>query len=890
MPFRFRSIHLYPPFRRLWLTTGLLLIPWMLTSSPVKVQDSDGQTVLEFTHPGVGNHYINALFNNDSVLLPAAELFSLLRIPHEKGDTPFSLQGTYVATGKKWRISPAEKIAEAGKQPIPLTPENFRKGTIDLFLSPTIYEQIFGLHFIVSLEALTLRLESDHLLPVEDQQRRMRLRKALDSCPDQPEFPLLFPREKKIIGGGVLDYRLSGTGGTRGKQCQYTFTGGMEFLGGDLQGTLTGFHAPAKSSVFFRKLRWRYAFKKNPLITFLRAGDLTTTGLQRIRINGFAVTNEPVVPRRYSNKTIIDGHAFPGSEAELYVNNKLVDYTATGEAGYYRFDHRLHYGTSRINTRIYTPSGKIINKKKQIQVPPSFLPAGTLTYHLEGGRLPQNSLFPEIKSSYLLHGDISYGIAPGLTVNAGSDHPSSGLPARFYGSLWARLFKQYLLQLEASSDAFCRAAARVTFPGRQNFRLSFSRYGPKSRWNFRQARREYSGSLYLPIRISGYSSGFRTNARHLVQNEQSAITTCRTSINTNTGFSRLKLDYHFRRIRKKAATLKSERITATAARNFPGMAFQGLFRSTSIRTAVNYDFHCQQLYEAEFRLACVLGNRNRHKREKISSLLQSGRFSLNAAYNFQNHLVMIGAGLTLNLKPVRSDTHFSTNGRTRTLRQTFTGSIAPDGPNQKLTARNRPRVGQGAATVKFFVDENNNGRHNPGEKKIAAPNAIRLLRISLHRPGKDSLLRLEQLPAFQTFRAEILNKKLPDPTLAPQKPRFSFTVGPNHFKPIEIPLSRTGVIEGKVTLTQGEKTRGLGGIRLKLIHLEQDFQKTLRTFSNGFFYAMNLLPGRYQLTIDPIQLRYLEATSTPEKKTFRIKARVAGDFIEKLNFQLKKRE
>ena len=73
---------------------------------------------------------------------------------------------------------------------------------------------------------------------------------------------------------------------------------------------------------------------------------------------------------------------------------------------------------------------------------------------------------------------------------------------------------------------------------------------------------------------------------------------------------------------------------------------------------------------------------------------------------------------------------------------------------------------------------------------------------------------------------------------------------------------------------------GLGGVRLLLKSADRDYEEAIRTFSDGGFYASNLLPGKYTLEVDPAQLAFLEATSMPGRLEFEVKATSAGDYIE----------
>ena len=141
--------------------------------------------------------------------------------------------------------------------------------------------------------------------------------------------------------------------------------------------------------------------------------------------------------------------------------------------------------------------------------------------------------------------------------------------------------------------------------------------------------------------------------------------------------------------------------------------------------------------------------------------------------------------------------------------------------------------------------------------------------------------------SYRTYYAEIEQEFLPDPMLAPAGNKFSFIADPNRYKLIEIPLYRTGVIEGKVTLCEKEGDRNIGGVRLMVKGINRDYQKIIKTFADGTFYCMGILPGDYSLEVDPVQLGIMNAASSPQRIEFRVKTKAEGDFINNLKFKLK---
>jgi hypothetical protein len=124
--------------------------------------------------------------------------------------------------------------------------------------------------------------------------------------------------------------------------------------------------------------------------------------------------------------------------------------------------------------------------------------------------------------------------------------------------------------------------------------------------------------------------------------------------------------------------------------------------------------------------------------------------------------------------------------------------------------------------------------------------------------------------------------------LAPKEKVFGFVAEPNRFKSIDIPLYRTGTIEGSVLIERAGVLQGVGGLRLIVQRVGDPLPlETIRTFSDGSYYSIGLLPGKYTLSVDPKQLEFMNAKATPEILEFEIKALVDGDYLDKLDVLLK---
>jgi len=830
--------------------------------------------MLLFRHPAVGSCYVHAVYSNGKVYLPLGELLRLLVIHFEKSESGTALEGIF-PDDSPWLIDPDLFIVQKDREFYELTPDDFRMEPMDIFLLPEWFGYLFGLYFTVDMTRLHLNLKCKHSLPAEERRKRSEIRRRLNAgVKDHCGFPLLFPRNRKLAGAGFVDYSVGAQLSSFTNNLNYTFTGGMELLAGDIQGSFMGFHHRTGNTIQTSNIHWRWVLPENPILTTIRVGNLNTTGLQHQQIVGYAITNDPVMPRKMNGIHLIDGHTIPESEVELFVNNQLVDYTHADELGYYKFDCPLNYGTIRIRLQIYTPSGQILTEEKQMQVPYTFLPGGVITYHLQGGFIPKD--FDVARADrQVVHGDVAWGIASGLTLKAGADYFGPSLVPVCYGSVSARLFEQYILNIDVAPGAIHRFRAGVTYASGKSMHVSYSGYENNQVFQAATGSKKLTANLYLPFKISGLYSGLRFWGEHVQYKKRRTDTNFRLGLNTRAGRINLRVAFEeqLRLQNVQKYSYEKSRITAAGTWNVlqrPDLPrfLKGMF----IRLQTQFD-----VKQKDWNSVCM---------QISGSINRTSRLQLNADYHPFDRYLFLQSVLTVDLPSIRSVTRLNFSGIQYNLSQKVSGSLALDADKRHLSATNRSRAGQCAASVRMFIDANHDSLYNEGEE-IIPTSAIKINGGVNIESGKDSILRITRLHNYWHYQAEIIQSALPDPTLAPLVNNFSFDADPNRYKPIDIPLYRTGVIEGTVFVKRGgNPPERLPGVRVILRKLNQHDEKILRTFNDGGFYDMNLLPGKYVLEVDPAQIGFLHASCVPEMWEIEVKPRTDGDFIEGLTFVL----
>jgi len=864
---------------------GLILIILTTSQSAFAQKNPDGEVLLNFNYPAVGNVYLTGVFFGEVAYLPLGEVLSLLYIPAEKTASGKGLQGTFPTKNDDWGIDPiTNELTIKGKSGN-LDADKYYIGELDLFLHPDYFYEVFGITFTVNTYALSVTMKSTSPLPIDQRKKRESIRQQLQNRLNKVESstPLLYSRDRKGLGLGVFDYNLNYTKTNAGNNLGLSFNAGMELLGGDLQGTYLGNLNQGNLLSNFAGLRWRYVLKggmqpeQNVGIASISVGQISTTSFSNgSNLVGVSITNNPVIPRLELDSFVIDGTTAPDSEVELLIGGQLVDFTRANEVGYYRFNAPITYGTVRLSTRVYTPSGEIIIQDRQIQVPFSFLPKGFVGYNVQAG-LPQFTS-DSLGTGLVTHADLAYGLTSTVTVRAGIDQGDIFGDHEVYPvfGLSARIFQQYLLNIDALPDRYYRASGSVFYATNTSINAQFTEYNPNSPFNFRGQVRDANLNTFFPLQVFGKFGGFRLTGERIWFDTGEGVNNYQVDFNTQINRVVFRVNYRGGR----SSILISENPTQNQFGLFTTSLTYTLARTPGIPVYVRGMF-----LRGQYRYSTLLKRSESFSLLVSQTLFKTGRFTLGYDRQLAVNQSRFHVGFLIDFNSLRSSSQFSKQTGGYSAQQSFSGSLAYDPTGNTVIPSNRDQITRSGVTVRLFVDTNENERYDEGEEIVPAK-AVRLDRSANILLGSDGLLRITQLQSYWKYRIDIDIAALPNPNLAPKLKSFSFIAEPNRFRAIDIPLYQTGIIDGTVLLEKNGESQGQGGLRLILLKDGKTEGEVIRTFSDGSYYSYGLLPGKYTLEVDPKQLEFMQASSNPAKLEFEIKALADGDYLEDMNIIL----
>jgi hypothetical protein len=860
-------------FKGFWL--GVIIVTLFsaaMVEGQTTSEESQSQEIyLSFSYAGITNTVITALYEGDSVYIPIGTLFKQLHVDESINLRDSTIKGFFINPNRQYEINFARHIARLGKREISFDSSKVIIGQIDFYVLPSLLSKIFNLNFSADFSSLGLSLTTEEELPIVTEYQREARRSYLVSSPQASllQAPLAYPRNRSLLNGGVVDYSLSGFNGAGQSAYNYNLTGGAELLGGETEGTIFGNISGGSSSVYSSDLVWKYVFDSTNYISYAGLGNLSSNGLTQYSFRGIQISNEPATLRTIFSKYVIDAKTKPNWDVELYLNGQLVGYSQADAEGNAHFTIPLVYGTSFIQLKYYGPSGEVIESDRRLQIPFTFVPTGQITYTIGGGKL-NNTDYD------FLSGDAVAGITDWLTDKIGMDYVDDPMFSKplFYNSLSLRISSEYTVNLDAAPSAYYRSTFNALYPSQSSFDLEYSRYQTNLLYNPSDKIQDAQADISIPLVLS--SSSFSVRGSTVWQEYVGGQTSYSYSaffnasvgqFNTSLGYLASILDYGY------GSIIRSYGLTADVLYSFslPEGAFDFL-NGSLLNTTMRYGVLKNSLDDIRFELSKNIG--------------QYVRVAVAAERDFVNRFSIFSLQIVADLPFTRLTGNSQTqNGRTW-LTENLSGSIGLDSKYDDFVFNNLGWVGHSAASIRMFVDNNNDGVYDEGDEIISG-GSVTLRQAVASEVSSEGVVREWNLLPYTQYSADIDLSSIKNPLLIPKMKSFSFVTDPNSYKPIDIPFFAGGIVDGTV-LKVGEKTTtAIPGLSIEIKSLGSDLHKTISVFNDGSFYYMGLPPGKYEAYVDSSQLSMLGVYADPAVLTFEVKATKNGDFVEGLTILLR---
>jgi hypothetical protein len=571
----------------------------------------------------------------------------------------------------------------------------------------------------------------------------------------------------------------------------------------------------------------------------LQLGSVSVPGVHNVALgsasgDGFTISNQALgQPSRFDSHSL-RGDLPPGWDVQLYFNEALVGFAQSRPDGKYSFDDQpLMYGLNQFRLVFHGPLGQVRVERHSFLLERSALDPGQLVY----GLATQRDQAGHQRSV----AQLDLGLARQLTASgalvqmhhAGAQHHYLSLGLHGY---WRALIVSASMARSGDGGMLAELAMKTRLAGlslsasrarARDFSSDFYRPGadpvrirdelridgtlpwePLARLQVAlQARREKLASgareLDLRARLSAYKFG--TALSHDVRwRSIGAAVQAEGNVQLSRRLAGVRVNGHLRYDIKPDAALSA--LTLSADKNLGGGYLLGL----GVR---------RSFLDAQTGLSASLNQR-------------VGRFGMGIHADYAgrgSYSVGVQLFMALGHEPRRA----------------------------RWLADAAPMAATGAASVRVFVDQNQNGVMDGTDTPIQ--HAGFRINGANHRArtDQDGIVYLNRLPANQHVDIGIITATLEDPQWLSQRPGLRIVARPGRVSELEFAVNMTGEIDGTAVLHERGVGRGVGDLELELQAGDGTVVATTRSASDGYFVLAGVLPGQYTLRISPAQLERL---------------------------------
>ena len=803
----------------------------------------------------VGAAEIQALIQEEKVLLPVIDLFNFLKINYQVSKERDSVFGTFITPSSTYMIDQKNHRIIYEDQRYDLKPGDLIKTESGVYLQSDFFGKIFGLNCLFTFRNLSVVLSTDLELPVLREIRQEQMRNNLNQLSGVFKADTMIRRNYPLFYFGTADYAALSSAGNKGtpQDARVSLGLGGMIAGGETN-VILNYHNNEGFSGRQQYYLWRYVDNDLPYAKQFLAGKIQTHSIASIYspVIGLQVTNTPTTYRRSFGTYTLSNHTEPNWMVELYVNGVLINYVKADAAGFYTFNVPLVYGNTMIKLRFYGPYGEERSTEQSINIPFNFLPKNEFEYTASSGILEdgEHAKFARLSTNY--------GLSRNITIGGGVEYLSSitsGTKIPFVNTS-VRLLSNLLFSGEYAHDVRSKALLSYNLPSGLQIEIANTWYKKGQTAINNTFVEDRKAMISFPFRTRSFSAYTRFSvAQILLENTRYTL--------ANWMFS---------------TTVKNVNFSATTYSIFLKDADPYIYTnySASIRTFKNLLITQQLQYE--YLDKKVIGMRT----ELEKRVFKRGYLNLSYEKNFSSDLSNIELGLRYDFSFAQTRASVRKSNDVYRSLQGISGSLIHDGKSGFTNFNNYTSVGKGAVLLIPYLDLNGNNRRDKDEPK-AQGLKVRINGGRIKQSVKDTTIQITDLEAYTNYSIELDGSGFDRLAWKFPKANYSVVIDPNYVKNVEVPISVFGEASGRVILKDGAEETGQGNVILNFYdgHSKKVGQTVSET--DGYFSYLGLLPGKYTVLMDSAQLRLMELKGETAAIPFVITRNVEGDLVNNLD-------
>lgn len=797
----------------------------------------------------------------DDPLLPVGELSRLLELDVDVSPSDGRITGNVGEARRALLIDLPTNTARIGPVEVPLTPGDVAVEPTDIYVRASVLAKLLPLKFKVDAAALQLRLTATELLPIQGRLQRLAHLRQIGGKPaaevmrvEEPYKLFTPPSFDVALGLGVqstdpkvptqYDIRMGS---------DLLFAGLQAYFGSDDSGRLT------TGRVLLEK-RSLDGDLLGPLhANVVDLGDVFTPGLsigpRSLGGRGFSISTVPLDQTNVFNRIDLRGELPIGDDVELYVNDVLQGAQNTPVNGQYEFlNVPLTQGVNVVRIVTYGPHGERNEDTRIINASGGLLRPGQATF--EFGAEDQNQPLLRIGESDPFTVDhitgkprvvanVNYGLTQFLTVSGGAAYYTDQLGIErdlFTGGLRTSI-AGFASELDLAADNRGGEGASIDIAGRlfgANTVLRQSEYrGGLLDENNAEADldRPLSQRTQLTVddnvQIFGRPIPISVQALHDVYADGGVEWIAQVRGSASLGSILYSTGFEYDR---------TVAVGGDVADVFKGFLGVSTFRNYQwqVRATVDYDAI------PTFRISGYQVVADRTLTD-LWSLRLGTTASFDAPKDFE---VLAGTTTKTKFGDLALTTQYDTSTKGWSLNAQMNFGIGFNPKAGYEITRSGPGSG-GSVSFHAFIDDNGNGRYDPGERAVAN---ITLeggdRKVKTDAEGRAFITGFGAGPTARLLVSisEVENQAIKTPPTV-----IEFVPRPGGVTEIEYPIRPTGDVMVNVKLRRpGQPPVGLSATRLRLVDAKGVAVEGVTEF-DGSANFQDLPAGTYHLELDKDQ-------------------------------------
>ncbi|MFZ2341139.1 MAG: SPOR domain-containing protein [Bacteroidales bacterium] len=809
--------------------------------------------------PYVGVTEIDAVIRGEEVFLSVAGLFDFLKIKNLPSQDLEKVSGFFINPEDTYSIDRGNNSIVFGSRTIPLSEGDLIRSETSLYLKSDYFGKVFGLDCRFSFRDLTVTIDTKLELPLIREMRQEEMRKNITRLKGDIKVDTTIGRSYPGFRSGMADWSVYASqqpGGLADGRLNLSL--GSVIAGGEATASLTLYTQTAFSEKQ-QYYMWRHVNNDRTWLRQIMAGKINTQATASIYnpVVGIQFTNTPTTFRRSFGTYTLTDMTEPGWTVELYVNSVLVDYVKADASGFFTFEVPLVYGNTLVKLKYYGPWGEERTREQNISIPYNFLPGREFEYTVSAGFVEDSTWSRFSRTTF------RYGATKFLTLGGGFEYLSSisDQPIMPFVDASLRVTNNLLVSGEYTYGVRSKGTLTYRLPSNIQLDLIYTRYDKDQKaisYNYREERK---ASVSLPLKIKKMAAYSRLSYYQIIFPE-SQYTTAEwllagsiSRVSTNLTTYGIFSEYFDPNIYSHLSL---------------GFRLPGYF---VIMPQLQYNYSQRQLLSTRISV---------EKR-----LFEKGYLNASYEHNFRSNLNIAELGLRYDFSFAQAGISARQTNEQTTFVQYARGSLINDRKTSFLKAENRTNVGRGGISVLAFLDLNANGMRDQGEPKAADLN-LRSNSGRIEFNEKDSIIHITGMEPYVKHFIELDESNFDNISWRIPQKSIAVIADANILKLIEVPINVVGEATGSVMLETNGRKASLSRIIMNFSDSEGKIVARALTEEDGYFSYFGLAPGSYTAGVDTAQLRRLNMISEPESLTFSIMANMEGDYIDGLDFTLKR--